>query len=79
MLGSVATVLQGSILSPVLFNIYRPLGGITGSLGLSFINIIFSVMLMLSWCLAAVLGWMRASEQKLNSDKTETLLGSSCV
>uniref|UniRef100_A0A803TE01 ribonuclease H n=1 Tax=Anolis carolinensis TaxID=28377 RepID=A0A803TE01_ANOCA len=79
---------QGSILSPMLFNIYmKPLGEIMRSFGVRchlyaddvqlchfFPPVTKEAVQVLNRCLAAVLDWMRANKLKLNPDKTEVLL-----
>ncbi|CAI5766632.1 Hypothetical predicted protein [Podarcis lilfordi] len=80
-------VLQGLILSPILFNIYmKPLSGIIQSFGVScqqyandtqlYFSSTFAgvAMYVLDCCLALVMDWIRANKRKLNPDKTEALL-----
>ena len=81
-------VLQGSVLSPMLFNIYmKPLGAVIWSFGVhchqyaddtqlyfSFSSSSGEAVDVLNPCLAATMDWMRANKLKLNPDKTEMLL-----
>ncbi|KAF7252767.1 putative RNA-directed DNA polymerase from transposon BS [Varanus komodoensis] len=79
---------QGSILSPMLLNIYmKLLGKVIRRCGLrnhqyaddtqlylSFSTNPGEAVAVLNRCLAEVMGWMRANKLKLNPDKTEVLL-----
>uniref|UniRef100_A0A803TMK0 Reverse transcriptase domain-containing protein n=1 Tax=Anolis carolinensis TaxID=28377 RepID=A0A803TMK0_ANOCA len=79
---------QGSVLSPMLFNIYmKPLGEIIRSFWVrchlyaddvqlcnSFPSVTKEAVQVLNRCLATVSDWMRANKLKLNPDKMEVLL-----
>ncbi|XP_053169630.1 uncharacterized protein LOC128353010 [Hemicordylus capensis] len=81
-------VLQGSVLSPMLFNIYmKPLGEVIRGFGLSCQQYADHTQLYLSLSpdpreavdvlnrgLEAVMGWMWANKLKLNPDKMEVIL-----
>ena len=80
--------LRGSVLSPMLFNIYlKPLGEVIRSCGVrchqyaddtqlyySFPPNSKEAVSVLNQCPSAGMDWMRANKLKLNPDKTEVLL-----
>ena len=79
---------QGSVLSPMLFNMYmKPLGAVIRSFGVrchqyaddtqlyfSFSSSSGEAVEVLNRCLGATMDWMRANKLRLNPDKTELLL-----
>ena len=80
-------VLQGLIISPMLFNIYmRPLGGVIRGCGaschqytddtqlyISFSPTTLDAVPSLQHCLEAVLQWVQKNGLRLNPDKVEVL------
>ncbi|KAF7240234.1 Non-receptor tyrosine-protein kinase TYK2 [Varanus komodoensis] len=79
-------VARGSVLSPMLFNIYlKVMSGVIWSFGVCChqyaddMQLYFSfsaseAMDVLNWCLFVAMEWMRANKLKLNPDKTEMQL-----